>query len=126
MSAEQITVWVLIFLAVACAVWGICNMIPETDKDNSEKLPLLFRIFSPGIYFFAAEAGSLLESSFPKHSAELGEDLKKAALPMDVKDLYGAQLGHQFPKAGILYQKLALVGQVKRSSVRSCHSASTK
>ena len=92
MSAEQITVWVLIFLAVACAVWGICNMIPETDKDNSEKLPLLFRIFSPGIYFFAAEAGSLLESSFPKHSAELGEDLKKAALPMDVKDLYGASL----------------------------------
>ena len=92
MSMEQIIVCILVFLAIACAVWGISNMIPETDKDNSEKLPFLFKIFSPGIYFFAAEAGSLLENALPKYSNGLREDLKKSALPLEVKDVYGASL----------------------------------
>jgi len=92
MSIEQITIFVLIFLAVACAIWWIGNMIPETDMNSSEKLPFLFRIFSPGIYFFAAEAGGLLERILPKYSDDLKADLKKSALPLEVKDLYGAAL----------------------------------
>ena len=92
MSTEQIVLSVLIFLAVAFAVWGIAGMIPEADKNESEKLPLLFRIFSPLIFFFSAEFGGLFENAMPKFSDTLREELKKSALPMDVRDLYGMTL----------------------------------
>ena len=105
MSTEQIIICTLVFAAVVCAFWGISQMAPDTARDHSERLPLLFRIFSPGIYFFAAEAGSLLEAALPKLSAALREDLKKAALPqLELKDLYGASLFFGFAggAAGLL------------------------
>jgi len=89
---EQFIILALVFAAVLLAAWSIRNMVSGTEKENSSRYPVLFRIFGPGIFFFAAEAGSLLENSFPAHSAKIREDLKKAALPLEVKDIYGAAL----------------------------------
>ncbi len=90
--SEQLIILILVFSAVLLAVWSIRNMLSGTEKETSSKYPVLFRIFGPGIFFFAAEAGSLLENAFPAHSMKIREDLKKAALPLEVKDLYGAAL----------------------------------
>lgn len=97
--SDQIIIWLLVFASVLLAVWGIHNMISATEKETASGTPALFRIFAPGIFFFAAEAGSLLEGLFPGLSKLLQEKINKAALSLEVKDMYGAFLCFGFTGA---------------------------
>ena len=91
--SEQIIISLLVFAAAALAVWGIRNMMADTaDAGDPDKLPKIYRIFSVGIYFFAKEGGVLLENLFPNQAKFIKDELHKAALPMEVKEIYGASL----------------------------------
>lgn len=91
--SEQIIISLLVFTAAALAVWGIRNMMMETaETGNPDRLPKIYRIFGLGIYFFAEEVGAMLENLFPNQAKAIKDELHKAALPMEVKDLYGASI----------------------------------
>lgn len=93
MDIQNIIVSCLVFGAVICFVWTIRNMMPNsTDDSNSDKIPALFRIFGAGIFFFAAEAGHIMTGMFSKQSKKIEESLHKADIPLEVKDIYGAQI----------------------------------
>ena len=104
MVSDNLIISALIFLAVVLAVWGIRNMIADSvdkaDKADKGRLPAIYRMFSLGIFFFSEEAGSMLENLFPKQSDKIREELRMAAYPMEVKDVYGASLFFLF--AGLL------------------------
>ena len=93
--SEQIIISLLVFAAAGLAVWGIRNMMTDTAEAGAgdpDKLPKIYRIFSVGIYFFAEEGGVLLENLFPNQAKSIKDELHKAALPMEVKELYGASV----------------------------------
>lgn len=93
MEIQNIVIYILVFGAVLCFIWAIHNMMPNsTGNSNSDKTPALFKIFAAGIFFFAAEAGSILEGIFVKQSKRFKEFLLKANAPLEVKDIYGAQI----------------------------------
>ena len=93
MDTQILIIYALVVGAVICFVWAISNMLPDSSAENtSAKIPPLFRIFSVGIFFFASEAGRILQGMFPKHSQRIGETLSKADLPLEVKDIYGAHI----------------------------------
>ena len=94
MSMNSMMISILVFFAVLCAVRvffrnsGVSSQSGGTEGE----LPLLFRVFGGGIFFFAGEAGSLLEGMFPACSMKIRETLAKADLSMEVRDIYGAKL----------------------------------
>ncbi len=94
MSMNSMMISVLVFFTVLCAVWVFFKNsgTASSGGGTSAKLPFLFRMFGGGIFFFAAEAGSLLEGAFPAYSMKIKETLAKADLPLEVKDMYGAKL----------------------------------
>ena len=93
MDIQNIIIYILVFGAVLCFIWAIRNMMPNsTTNSDSDKTPTLFRIFGTGIFFFAAEAGSIMEGAFVKQSKRIKESLLKADVPLEVKDIYGAQI----------------------------------
>ena len=93
MDIQNIVISCLVFGAVICFVWTIRNIMPNsTDDNNSDKIPALFRIFGTGIFFFAAEAGHIMTGMFSKQSKKIEESLHKADIPLEVKDIYGAQI----------------------------------
>lgn len=86
-------VYGLVFGAVLCLVLGIKNMLPDKSAPElSDRLPAFFRIFGFGIFFFAAEAGRIMEGMFPDNSKRIEESLRRGDLPLEVKDIYGAQI----------------------------------
>ena len=82
----------LSFLAALCAIWGIRNLVSVPTKEATDTLPLFFRLFAPGIFFFSEEAGGFLEMTMTRHSARVQEEIHRSALPLDVRDVYGASL----------------------------------
>ena len=93
MDIQTILVSCLVFGAVLCFLYVIRTMMPtSTENENQNRLPTLFKIFGGGIFFFAAEAGSIMTGMFPQRSQKLQESLNKAALQLEVKDIYGAQI----------------------------------
>ena len=93
METQTIIISCLVFGAVICVVWGLRNMISGAgEQNNSVKLPPLFRIFGGGIFFFASEAGSIMSGMFPNQTKRITETLRRADLPLEAKDVYGAQI----------------------------------
>ena len=94
MDKQNIIIYILVFGAVLCFIWTIRNMMEPSSNENSnsDKTPALFRIFGAGIFFFAAEAGSIMEGMFVQQSKRIRESLQKADVSLEVKDIYGAQI----------------------------------
>ncbi|MBR7138791.1 MAG: type II secretion system F family protein [Lentisphaeria bacterium] len=93
MDTQSMIVYGLVFGAVLCLVLGIKNMLPDkSEQELSDRLPAFFRIFGFGIFFFAAEAGRIMEGMFPDNSKRIEESLRRGDLPLEVKDIYGAQI----------------------------------
>ena len=93
MDTQSMIVYGLVFGAVLCLVLGIKNMLPDKSaQELSDRLPAFFRIFGFGIFFFAAEAGRIMEGMFPDNSKRIEESLRRGDLPLEVKDIYGAQI----------------------------------
>ena len=93
METQNIIISCLVFGAVICIAWGVRNMVSGADAgNNSGKIPPLFRIFGSGIFFFASEAGSILAGMFPNQTQKITETLRRADLPLEAKDVYGAQI----------------------------------
>ena len=93
MDLQSAVTYLLIFGAVFCLVIGVKNMLPDAGEEkNSGRIPLIFRFFKTGISFFAAEAGGVLEGAFPVYSKRISDSLRRADLPLTVKDICGAQI----------------------------------
>ncbi len=93
MDMQNIIISCLVCGAVLCSFWTIRNLLPSsTENSNSDRLPALFKIFGAGIFFFAAEAGSIMTGMFPNRSKKIEEIIHKADIPLEVKDIYGAQI----------------------------------
>ena len=93
MDTANIVVSCLVFGAVVCIFWFIRSMLPSSaENEYSDRMPALFRMFGVGIFFFAAEAGKIMEGAFPEQSKKIQASIKKADLPLEVKDIYGAQI----------------------------------
>lgn len=93
MDSHVIIISCLVFGAVICFIWTITNMVPEVSEEHTGKrIPPLFKTFAAGIFFFSAEMGSIMEGMFPKQSKKIREKIDKADIPLEVKDIYGAQL----------------------------------
>lgn len=94
MDMQQIILSCLVGGAVLCTFWAIRNIVSDsvTKGVSAGKMPALFRIFGFGIFFFAAEAGHTLAGMFPGLSKRIQNSLAKADLPLEVKDIYGAQI----------------------------------
>ena len=90
--SEENLILILVFVSVLFATWGIRNMMRGTEINTSSNLPFIFRLFGPGIFFFSAEGGAMMEIAFPSASEKIREELKKAALSLEIKDVYGAIL----------------------------------
>ena len=94
MDTQSMIVYGLVFGAVLCLVLGIKNMLPDKSaQELSDRLPAFFRIFGFGIFFFAAEAGRIMEGMFPDNSKRIEESLRRGDLPgcLGVDD--GLQVG---------------------------------
>lgn len=83
----------IIFLSVICFVWWIASVV-TTSKSETElnRIPVLFRLFSAGIFFFSIEGGGVLEKALPNRSREIRRLLQMADVSMEVKEIYGAQI----------------------------------
>ena len=77
MDMQNIIISCLVCGAVLCSFWTIRNLLPSsTENSNSDRLPALFKIFGAGIFFFAAEAGSIMAGMFPNRSKKIEEIIK--------------------------------------------------
>ena len=93
MDTANIIVSCLVFGAAICIFWFIRNMLPSSAGEQySDRMPAFFRMFGVGIFFFANEAGRIMEGAFPNQSKKIRSSLQKADLPLEVKDIYGAQI----------------------------------
>ena len=93
MDTQNIVISCLVFGAVICFVWAVRNMLPNSSGANvTDKMPPIFRIFSAGIFFFAANSGRIMEGMFPRQTKRIVESINKADLPLEAKDIYGAQI----------------------------------
>ena len=100
------------FLAVFMLIQGLKFFFFGTKKTpqnaSAAQLPFLFRAFYNEIKILKDTFGEGMKRLFPNKSEEIGKNIRHAALPLDIGEVFGAQilLGLLLGVCGIIFMLL--------------------
>lgn len=95
-SAESIIVSVLVFFAVVCAVWAVSVTFQDgkqttANREQEDGVPVLYRVFMPGIAVFAAAFGKFMQRLAGEGEQRLKDLIRRGGLSLETIEVYGAQ-----------------------------------